>query len=88
MFAAYIDGGYYSLKDDIPAFNGFAELAPAANTRTTIFVAKAADEFVYPNSSSMLFYVNRWYFMASYLEYGSLSIRHCPNINEMNSCKE
>ena len=32
MFAAYIDGQYYSLKGDIPAFNGFAELAPASST--------------------------------------------------------
>ena len=32
MFAAYIDGKYYSLKGDIPAFNGFAELAPASST--------------------------------------------------------
>ena len=32
MFAAYIDGQYYSLKGDIPAFNGFAELAPASTT--------------------------------------------------------
>ena len=29
MFAAYIDGKYYSLKGDIPAFNGFAGLEPA-----------------------------------------------------------
>ena len=29
MFAAYIDGQYYSLKGDVPAFNGVAELAPA-----------------------------------------------------------
>ena len=36
MFAAYIDGTYYSLKGDIPAFNGFAELAPAStSTRAT-----------------------------------------------------
>ena len=30
MFAAYIDGQYYSLKGDIPSFNGVAELAPAS----------------------------------------------------------
>ena len=29
MFAAYIDGKYYSLKGDIPAFNGFAGFEPA-----------------------------------------------------------
>jgi hypothetical protein len=32
MFAAYVDGGYLSLKGDIPAFNGLAELAPASST--------------------------------------------------------
>ena len=32
MLAAYIDGKYYSLKGGIPAFNGFAELAPASTT--------------------------------------------------------
>ena len=32
MFAAYIEGTYYSLKGDIPAFNGLAELAPASST--------------------------------------------------------
>ncbi len=32
IFTAYIDGKYYSLKGDIPAFNGFAELAPASST--------------------------------------------------------
>ena len=36
MLTAYIDGEYYSLKGDIPAFNGFAELAPAStSTRAT-----------------------------------------------------
>ena len=33
MFAAYIDGQYYTLKGDIPAFNGFAELAPASSAK-------------------------------------------------------
>jgi hypothetical protein len=33
MFAAYIEGQYYSLKGDIPAFNGFAELAPASSAK-------------------------------------------------------
>jgi hypothetical protein len=32
MFAAYVDGGYLSLKGDIPAFNFLAELAPASST--------------------------------------------------------
>lgn len=33
MFAAYIEGTYYSLKGDIPAFNGLAELSPASSAK-------------------------------------------------------
>ena len=32
MLAPYINGKYYSLNGDIPAFNGIAELAPASST--------------------------------------------------------
>ena len=33
MFAAYIEGTYYSLKGDIPAFNGLAELSPTSSAK-------------------------------------------------------
>jgi hypothetical protein len=35
MFAAYIDGEYYSLKGDIPAFNGIAELVPVSSKKSS-----------------------------------------------------
>ena len=33
MLAPYINGTYYSLKGDIPAFNGLAELSPASSAK-------------------------------------------------------
>ena len=36
MLAAYIDGGYCSLKGDIPAFNGFASLTTNSAQTTSV----------------------------------------------------
>jgi hypothetical protein len=36
FLTAYIDGEYYDLGDNIPAFNGIAELAPAESATSGI----------------------------------------------------
>jgi hypothetical protein len=55
MFAAYIDGEYYSVKGDIPAFNGFAGLEPAtAKTKSSAPMAFALGKSLLPTATPQL----------------------------------